>query len=196
MASEIVHSGRGRLGMLALWGIPVTLMAAAWLVYTTGIGLPSGTSNQGLLVQPAIAVGDLLPPPEERPRWRLLIRGGTECNAGCRRDLYVTRQVHIALGRQGWKVRRVYLHEGAEELEELTGFLAREHPQMAIHSILPGALRLRLAKAEEPSGLSGTDAFYLVDPEGFLMMAYGERHGGADLLKDLQFLLRIGNAAL
>ena len=194
MSPEKSPTGRGHLRMLALWGIPIILMVAAWLVYTTGIGIPLGTSNRGLLVQPAIAIDDLLPPPGQRPQWTLLIRGDSECNVRCRENLYLTRQAHIALNRNGWKVRRVYLYEGKDAPAELTDFLAREHPQMALHSIVPNILARRLEKAEEPPGFSSLDAFYLVDPEGFLMMAYDEQHGGGDLLKDLKFLLRIGGA--
>ena len=192
MSPEAPAPARGRLGMIALWGIPLILMAAAWLVYTTGVGLPSGTSNRGLLVQPAVALAELLPPQEERHRWTLLIRGGRECNVQCQEHLYITRQAHIALGRQGWKVRRVYLHEGTAAPEELVAFFAREHPQMAVHPIVPGVFSGRLMKAAEPPKLNNLDAFYLVDPQGFLMMAYDIRHGGGDLLKDLQFLLRLG----
>lgn len=176
-----------RLGwLLALFALPIGLMLIAWVLYYYGYvhqgGVYTGaTHNRGNLVRPPVAMGAWLPVLDKR--WTVLVPGNERCDEACVGRLYRTRQAHIALGRKAYRVRRIYW--GTRELSsELSAFLAQEHRGMETHI---GA-DLHSMSADIPEA-----SFYLVDPRGFLMMAYDEQHNGADLLEDLRFLLKISH---
>ncbi len=166
---------RGRITLLLLISIPLTLMGLAWVIYVTGVGIPTATSNKGVLVQPPLKLD--LP----IDKWTLLILDNGTCDDDCRERLYITRQAQIALGREADRIQRWYVHRHPISNEALRPFFAEHHPRMVV--VLGNV-------AMSPS------AFYLVDPQGFLMMAYpkpSEKNApprGQSVLSDLKFVLK------
>ena len=135
--STIDPRNRGRqrralIGLALLFFAPVAL---AFILYY-GIGWrPGGRVNHGDLVEPPVPLPDLALPRVDEPRaegagaavpadaaatlsnlkgkWTLLYLGPGSCSAGCRTELYNTRQVRSALGADRERVQRVFLAEGA-----------------------------------------------------------------------------------
>ena len=179
---------RARLIFIALWAMPLSLMGFAWLVYLTGIGLPAESGNHGVLIQPPAQVGEWLPKAAGEERWTLLIAGRGSCDSACRQRLWFSRQIHIGLGRAAWRLRRVYWGLDGPPPAALADFLRRQHPGLQPLHEVPAAA------AVVDSALGGGDwpqRFYVVDPRGFLMMAYDiEVHEAKDVLEDLRFLLK------
>lgn len=172
-------------------------MVTAYLMFKTGVGIPSVTTNKGVLLQPVVAIADLELSggdtslttlfPEANKRWRLLVPVTKNCDRACAQHLYITRQVHIRLAEKAYRVERVLLL-----LDELTPVeldsLRREHPQTRILSAQRPQLEDWLSEVQLPE--SALEYFYLVDQEGFAMMRYGIDHKGQDLLDDLKKLLK------
>jgi hypothetical protein len=152
----------------------------------------------------AEAVGDAAPavtssteaPPADAPRsflkgkWTLLYLGAGGCSAGCRTDLYNTRQVRAALGADRERVRRVFLAEGACcDLE----WLHAQQPDLV--TVQAGAAAASLTAILEHAGHNpgAADRVYLIDPLGNLMMCYAVDARPKGMLEDLKKLLRLSH---
>lgn len=207
---------QGRMTLLLIAGIPVTmLLAASWLWFFVARGDIDlvgtlGTANHGELIQPPRQLADLeLLSADERPfrvigdkpLWSMLVPGrGAHCDASCEQSLYLTRQIHTALGRNVDRVRRLYLSEQAPAATELVvsalsdqrpappdfiTLLATEHKDVE-------PLRLPAGASETlfPEYLRDPSTWYLIDPYGWIMMAYNSGDSYKDVIADLKFLLK------
>ncbi len=176
----------GRWKMLVIFGTPFLLMVAAWTMYYTGVGVPQRTHNAGVLIQPP-----LLEPALDIDRWTLVLSDDGRCDADCKRLLYLSRQAHIALGKEAFRVARLYYHHAALAAPAAE-HLREQHPNMLAQRApaalppLPGLERARL---------------FLVNPNRQLIMAYcadgvDEAAGcsGNGILHDVKFLLRHSRA--
>jgi hypothetical protein len=169
----------------------------------------------GELVEPPVPLPDLaLPqadaPPPEAPRadvasgaappvasasflkgkWTLLYLGAGGCSAGCRTDLYNTRQVRAALGADRERVRRVFLAEGACcDLE----WLHAQQPDLITVQAIPAAAPLTAILEHAGRGPAAADRVYLIDPMGNLMMFYAADARPKGMLEDLKKLLRLSH---
>ena len=180
---------RGRLGLILLWGVPLGLMFGAWLLYV--LNFAPGTHNHGELIQPPVAVGEALPAtPADARQWSLLLPAPADgCGDDCRESLRLSRQVHIALGRDAWRLRRVHWNSSGEAVtSRRRRHLGEEHPGMLTLDDGTAVLNQRIAAAVGPDW---SGKIYLVDPDGFLMMRYESEQAGEDILEDLRFLLKI-----
>lgn len=191
-------------GLLIIAAI-VLPMLLAYLIFTTGIGFPSGTTNKGQLLIPPQPIQNLsltsdsdvlsllysdnsnTDKPVVKKRWRLLVPVTKNCNEQCQGYLYLTRQVHIRLAEKAYRVERMLLLlDTFSESEKET--LKQEHPETLFVESTPQNLQEWLAQATLP--LAPNNFFYLVDQEGFAMMRYDESHSGQDLLDDIKKLLK------
>jgi len=189
---EAVQTRRPRRWKLSLglvWGLPLGLMLLAWLMYKTGLGVPQLKHNHGILLDPPFKAAQSLP--LYGRGWTLLLPTAGACKEACRQRLYRTRQVHVALGREAWRLQRLHWATTNPPTREENEFLQREHPGIRVHHQAPAPEWS--ARAGADPGVTGRwdDYFYLVDPQGFLVMAYKNTDSGEGLLEDLRFLLRI-----
>ncbi len=185
-----------RYKLALMFGIPLLIMASAYLVYRTGVGMPAGTSNKGVLINPPLQIADiesLQPrpfPPAENRLWFFIVPGSNECDKVCRQRLYQTRQIRTALGKRTHRVQRVYLNlTGAAPTAELQKFLDNEHADLQVASATAPQFAALFGTAETPPA-GAEQAFYVADPQGFIMLYYTDEHKGKDTLSDMKFLLK------
>ena len=108
---------RNRMVLLLIAGIPVTMiLAATWLWYFVVRGDLDlvgalGTANRGSLVQPPRQLDEPAPAVSRtarfqlsadlEPSWTMLVPGARRgCDAACEHSLYLTRQIHVAMGKE------------------------------------------------------------------------------------------------
>lgn len=207
-----------RMMLLLIGGIPVTMILAAtwlWFFVVRGdldvVGM-LGTANRGTLVQPPRQLDDLDLRDEAgvpvrfadlEPKWAMLIPGaGERCDEACEKSLYVTRQIHVALGKQFNRLRRLYVSETAAEATRLTvAQLSEERPApengdfAAYLAMEHRGLKVLMLPAGGYDSLFGEHAaddstWYLVDPAGWVMMSYNSDIPYKDVISDLKFLLK------
>jgi hypothetical protein len=209
------HTANNRLVLLMIAGIPLTMiLAATWLwffVVRGDLDLVGalGTANRGQLVQPPRQLDDYpLQNPggvsfayaDEARRWTFVIPLPRSCGGECEQMLYVTRQIHLAMGKEYNRIRRI----GVTEVEPDNVALAVA--QLADGRPAPATFRqlldkehrdLRLLVLDEPAYgqlFAGREAqagtWFLVDPGGWLMMAYDQSIPYKDVMVDLKFLLK------
>jgi hypothetical protein len=189
--------------LIALALLFLAPVAVAFILYY-GIGwTPGGRVNYGELVEPPVPLPDIALPraeaavtPADAPRtflkgkWTLVYLGAGSCTAGCRTDLYNTRQVRAALGADRERVQRVFLAEGACcDLE----WLHAQQPDLI--TVQASAAAASLTTILEHAGRSpaAADRVYLIDPLGNLMMCYAVDARPKGMLEDLKKLLRLSH---
>jgi hypothetical protein len=211
-------SNNNRLVLLLIAGIPVTMiLAASWLWYFVVEGDLDlvgvlGTANQGTLVQPprqmdSVALMDSAGLPiswehsEQEPRWVLLVPSpGPACKEACERRLYLTRQIHIAMGKEFNRIGRAFvsdtavddtalavdaLSDGGALPADFGELLARDHRGLRVLGVSP-----RDFSTLFPELPQNPETWYLVDPAGWIMMSYDDSVGYRDVMSDLKFLLK------
>lgn len=192
------NARRGRLTAAALMLTVALPMLLAYLLYTTGVGLPNTTVNEGELLSPPQVFADWTPreldgDAWERPagpkRWRLLVPIDGDCSGHCRDNLYLTRQVHLRLAQKAYRIKRLLLVEGPMSANT-ANYLEVEHPGVELLRVDAGAMSQSLTEAGRPSDAQVQGEYYLMDQDGFVMMAYNPGHTGEQLLKDIKRLLR------
>ena len=161
---------RARLVLILIAGIPLSMMLGAtalwWAVEQGHVDVLGsvGTANHGKLIDPPRSVTDVVFQHEgvaetlwqDLPaKWRLLVvQRGENCDAICQQQLYQTRQIHLALGKDFNRVGRVVLSDTAPTAVTLTPeagqgvagvslseWLAQEHVGKSVRVACPGARR-------------------------------------------------------
>jgi len=183
------------MGSLVLVVFASTLLFRA--AVTGKIDLPAvlGTKNNGVLITPPQPIADLpLQDSNGEPfnyasqekLWSIIIPAAAHCDDQCEQTLYLTRQIHIALGKDTDRARRYVL---TTQLPLDTDFqnLLKQHPNVVVLKTTDadyvnyfGRIKLQPALHHQ---------YLLVDPMGWLMMYYEPRHEFKAVVKDLKFLL-------
>lgn len=176
---QLLLVGAAFLGPLAI---------AAWLYFSGGSLQPEGRSNHGVLLEPIVNIGEVLPgsavAPHHDKAWVLVYSSGAACDDTCREALYTHRQARLMLGKEMDRVRRVFLH-GATPPD--TVFLAEEHPGLI--TIEDSGLE-DLLNNKRPTDVPA-GGYYLIDPLGNLVMYFRPDLDPADMVDDVKHLLRL-----
>lgn len=177
-------SSRRKLLLIAAIAF-VPLFTAYGLFFFVPEWKPEGTKNYGVLIQPPLEATEL---ETAKRQWSLLVISGSNCDALCTERLYLTRQIHTALGKDADRLVRRWVR--TVPVEPATwDRLKVEHPDLEpwISATLETTLS-NYASTELP----GMGAFvFVADPLGNIMMAYPESEVGKPLLEDLRLLLKL-----
>lgn len=161
-----------------------------------------GTTNHGEFVLPAVSIKSLTLKDnegrdwlfdEQKVKWRMMIPGNANCHQECRDLLYLTRQVHISLGKYSRRFERFYLNFDNHVQSDTAEYL-KLHP--FLHSLYGDQEEMRKLLAETNAPLlTGTDSemplrAYLVDQDGRVMMSYTMANSGNDIIEDIQHLMK------
>jgi len=132
-------------------------------------------------------------------KWRLLVvLRGDVCDNVCQNQLYQTRQIHVALGREFNRVGRVVLGDVTTGSVAVSESDARSHTQRGLLDWLEeqhlGVTSLTLSPAElaalVPEAVDQPRQWYVVDPAGWIMMRISDDLYYKDVISDLRFLLK------
>ncbi len=220
MSTSTSAGGNSRMVLLLVTGIPLTMiLAASWLWYFVAQGnldLVSaiGTANRGALIEPPRSLTDTRFSDDagggyvwidSEPRWTMVVvNQGGYCDRACERRLYITRQIHISLGKEFNRVRRVYISDQSiasntvevpnaplegwpEQLTDNQFFVLVEQMH---NGLLPLSVAPTVIYALFPEVVVAPNQWYLVDPAGWIMMRFSDELGYKDVLFDLKFLLK------
>ena len=212
--SPAMAQRRARRVLLLIAGIPLSMMLAAtalwWAVQNGYVDILGsvGTANHGELINPPRSLTDVVFKHEgvadtlweDLPaKWRLLVvQRGDVCGDTCQQQLYQTRQIHLALGKDFNRVGRVVLGhvatasvtvpadlEGGETSLTLLDWLGKEHI-----GVTPLTLPAPQLNALVPEAIDQPEHWYVVDPAGWIMMRISDDLYYKDVISDLRFLLK------
>jgi len=198
-AEGSTHDRRQRrllIGVALMFFAPLAL---SFYLYYGKYWHPGGRVNAGELIEPARPLPALALPLAEaaehtnpqflKGKWTLLYVQHGRCDDECRRHLYDTRQVRLALDREMNRVQRVFI--GDSDCCDLKELLAA-HPDL---------ISIRASSDDEPllgllptrTGAVNSHRVYLIDPLGNVMMFYEADAKPKGMLEDLKRLLRLSS---
>ena len=205
MTSELPSGSKKQVALIL--AIPVLVIAVSSVMFLLAQKrvLDFGTVNRGSLIQPPVQLSELTPTCVDgseylfdtaESRWVFMVVGGRECQGACERMLYLTRQTHVALGKNTDRVERVYLATEGSLSPQLRDFIEQEHSDITVVNV-DGSRFLKAFSALPTSPLD-KHSFYVVDPLGWVMMVYRAEDTttetlttlGKDVLKDMRRLLK------
>lgn len=183
--------------MKAILAVTIVPIVAAYVAYYTGIGVPSGRVNEGILITGNASVPTLiqeadgsLPSYQGNHKWRLLIPITSPCDEACQELLYLTRQVHIRLGDKAERVERFAVNVAGQEGEDYLAQIAKEHPKLQHFTVSREHYDQWLANTNAPRNLEQQHYVMLIDQVGNAMMFYDSDNSGNQMLKDIKRVLR------
>jgi hypothetical protein len=204
MTPLTAHDRRQRrilIGVALMFFAPLAL---SFYLYYGKFWHPGGRVNAGELIDPVRPVPALSLPLASPPlgtgaaqtdpqflkgKWTFLYAQTGRCDDECRRHLYDTRQVRLALDREMNRVQRVFIGDGdCCDLKELLA----SHPDLIAIRASPADEPL-LALLPERSGALNSHRVYLIDPLGNLMMFYATDARPKGMLEDMKRLLRLSS---
>jgi hypothetical protein len=185
---------KSKLTLYAILIVAFLPLVAAYVAYYTGLGVPQETVNAGLLLKTPIKIDELLDDEQslvflQDKKWRLLLPLPTVCGEDCQTNFFTTRQVHVRLGNKSNRVERVALNLAGDKGELFLGELKKDHKRLLSVSSDLSKWQSGI-KATNTELDANTHYYYLVDQEGFVMMAYSVEQSGGQLLKDLKRVLK------
>ena len=180
----------------ALFLLPLVF---AWLMYTGTLEFkPGSTKNLGTLVEPPVPLdlpslsavnsdGTAIPAADVLlEHWVVLYPVIGVCLDNCQQHLISLRQVHIASGRHGTRIRLAVLIDRTNPTETRE-LIASVYDQFIVLTDQEDSVSDAIQAAVSPSLPNA--ATYLIDPLGNIMMAYTDDADPNDLKKDLKRLL-------
>jgi hypothetical protein len=204
MAGLSAHDRRQRrilIGVALMFFAPLAL---SFYLYYGKYWHPGGRVNAGELINPARPLPALTLPLAEpasgagavqtnaqflQGKWTLLYVQQGRCDDECRRHLYDTRQVRLALDREMNRVQRVFI--GDADCCDLKELLAAHPDLIAIRS--SAADEPLLALLPQRSEALNSHRVYVIDPLGNLMMFYPADAKSKGMLEDMKRLLRLSS---
>jgi len=183
------------MGSLILVVLASTLLFRAAVKGQIDLPALLGTKNNGVLIRPPKAIAELplqlsngerFDHAQQPKQWSVVIPVRAHCDEQCEKTLYLTRQIHIALGKNADRVRR-YLIATEFPLDAEFEKLLQQHPKLEILRVDRGEFDRFFASSQlQPLQ---NHQYLILDPEGWFMMYYGPQHDGKAMLQDLKFLL-------
>jgi len=207
MTPPAAHDRRQRPILIGIALIFFAPLALSFYLYYGRNWHPGGHVNAGELIDPARPLPSLaLPladagtatgtstPGETNPqflkgKWTFLYIQHGRCDDECRRLLYDTRQVRVALDREMHRVQRVFI--GDSDCCDWT----------ELRAVHPDLIAIRASAADEPllallpvrADAVNSHRTYLIDPLGNAMMFYAPAVKSKGMLEDMKRLLRLSS---
>ncbi len=197
-----ISDRRSKIMACLVVGVITLPMLIAYLIFKTGVGMPTTTVNKGELIVPATSLGELPLENQSRQRvdwlqtsvegdqkWRLLIVNDGKCGEACQSQLYKARQVHKRLAQKAGRVERLFLTTSPNLSPEIQTLLSNEYPLMAVGVIEKHIWQSQFASSSLPNVIN-SEKIIVVDQQGYAMMNYGVEHTGGEMLDDIKRLLK------
>ena len=194
-ATKVSSRPRQRLALIGLFAVFfVPILIAWWMSLHSDYWRPSTTVNKGTLVvptRPLVATGLRYLDGRSYDSaffehgWTLVVVDSSACAEVCERQLVSMRQARLALGKEIDRVQDLYASLKRPEPARVAE-IQRAHPELNIaQANQQWMASFNLDANSSPGGI------YLVDPQGRVMMHYGDNAGAKEILEDLQRLLKI-----
>jgi cytochrome oxidase Cu insertion factor (SCO1/SenC/PrrC family) len=191
---------QSKISLYLIIGLPLigVILTTLYYLYVTSAGVQLGTKNNGVLITPPKMISEItLQDSDAKPyqwlqpekKWAFLVVGRKECDQACQQKLYQTRQIRKALGKHSLRIENVYLNLDSTLTDETGQWLAKEHPKVKILNTQGDRAIAWFAQEEPRLDLFSAADFYLVDPQGWVMMYYTDKHDYKKVIKDIKFLL-------
>lgn len=199
--NQQASTGRGhpRLVIIVLVLIFSAPLLSAWFILNYGGLVNFGGASHGDLYEPMVNLPNV---PLEDPfaadeksenlhgKWSLLYMQAGDCDQTCKENIYEMRQIRLALSRYARNLQRIWMtdiQDNGRIRELLT-----EYEGTLILPLSKAAGQLSPADFAAPpvSKPLESDALYVIDPEGRLVLRYRSGADPEGIISDLERLLK------
>jgi hypothetical protein len=158
-----------------------------------------GTSNRGALINPPRQLDDvMLLDKDGKPvklsslpaEWNFLIANAGDCPKTCIDTLYLTRQLRTSLGADSLRVRRILISKQMPIDQSMLAFVQQEHEHLVVLYTTPDQFDKLFTNTKPGLDPLSLNTFFIVDPQGWMMMAYDQGNTYKDVIRDMKFLLK------
>jgi len=201
-SAERAQRRKNRLQLTAILLIVLIPVLGSTFMFYTGIGIPKGANNNGLLIEPPIDLTDIQLTTLSGDHWswgdsgkfRLALLVDGECDAECAKLLHNMRQVHVRLAKRSTSLER-WLVQVDYSVTKMMMPDANEN----IADTFPQLTILRGEKLQWRNKLAGNTVInqsftgqqlLLLDRRGYLIMVFNSSQSGQEMLDDVQFLIK------
>jgi cytochrome oxidase Cu insertion factor (SCO1/SenC/PrrC family) len=154
--------------------------------------------NHGEILNPIVHISDfelkdtadeIIPKEELTFKWRLISFIGKDCDQQCAARLYDTRQIHTSLGKDQYRVLRMFVHlEPASDA--LLKLIAETHPNVIhVNGDEKTIITVLGDNVHDGIGITNNET-YIMDPMGNVMMRFTQEQPNKEFLYDLKKLLK------
>lgn len=159
--------------LVALFLLPVIL---ARVFYTHQSWLPQHKTNRGRLVNPVVSIRALgLDSTITQKHWVMMFIHLGVCDPVCQKALYNMQQIQRALGKDSDRVKRAWLTDTPSAVD---GY---------------GATVWQTSAAALAQAPNQPAAWYIVDPEGNIVLSYSAEDNPEAMLDDLKHLIGVSS---
>lgn len=193
---------KNRLQLIAIIGIVLIPVLASTIMFYTGLGMPSETRNNGVLIDPPLNLTDMELRTDAGEHWswaesgkfRLLLLLDGDCDEICAERLYTARQLHVRLAKRSTSLERllVQLDDQVEAttVADLEQSLTDTYPRLLQLRGDFYAWRERLQQQTTLEPNYNGQQLLLVDRRGNLIMGFNPDHDGQQIMTDVNFLIK------
>jgi len=182
--------------IIGMFVIPLVL-AKFYLDYMNDYGV-SATLNKGTLISPAKPLMDIalldvdrnpLPAKLLKGHWTYVMLADAACDDRCEKQLELTKTTRILVNKDMQRVNRL-LVVAYQPSDEFVARIKTDHPQLTLAVLTRPIWTEFTVQFQSAIDNIGGMPFFLVDPNGNLMMGYDDSISPKDILGDLKKLLK------
>lgn len=196
MTKQHINPWKSRAFLIALFLLFFLPTVVAWyLVFYTDymrdrVGVHHGTLIDPPRLQADAEVFDPLSGKNGKlhGKWTLLVIVIGDCDQACMNNLYRMRQLHLAMGKDMYRLQRTAWFMDKTLQARAVKLFAEYAGQSFLSSAASNDDFLSRFMINDKLD---DHAIYLIDPAGFLMMLYPAETDPSGIIKDLKRLLRI-----
>lgn len=182
--------GKNRINLIIIFAVGLVPLFVAYFVFVFfPTWLPDLTTNEGQLILPPVS-NELIGLSLTDSKWSLIIPMGESCDEKCERRFYLARQVHVALGKESNRLKRILITTGTGNTAGVKKMMVKYKGMHKV--VLDGDQVVSVLKKVVAFPIMGNFIF-LMDPNGNIMMFYSMAKIGKPMLKDLKHLMKISN---
>lgn len=173
--------------LLVILLTPLIVMAVSSWLYFSGVLMPDGQTNKGVLLSPVLSVTDFgLPEPiiNDERMWQM-IQVSSVCEDSCEQQIYIQRQIHVALGKLESRIERVLVTQNAN-----SSGLKQNYPRLAVKQTAESPLSDQL-RDRVPADILAKNPVFIADPFGNVMLYFTEEHDYKSQISDIKKLLKL-----
>lgn len=186
-----------KLSLIFILVLFISPFIVSYIMLDLGSGKTMDTTNYGKFIKPKISTYDYQisiinvrkQSHQFLEKWTLIYLSENNCDRVCKNDMYLLKQIHIALGKDMNRVQRMWMFNGnqnqevSKTLDQSLTHLNEKYPNLHLVSGMNLYKKLN-------ENILGNAKIFLVDPLGNIILMYQSNFDGKKLFKDLKKLLK------
>jgi len=200
VAGTVNNPRKEKKNPYTIWFVVLSFVTPVILAYVMFFFVDiKSFSNHGEILNPVVPISgfelknekdEIIPEAELISKWRIISFLGKDCNQQCEQRLHDTRQIHASLGKERYRVLRMFVHlEPASD--SLLKLITEAHPDVVQVNADKAVIVNALGDNVRNNVSINNNETYIMDPLGNVMMRFTQEQPNKEFLQDLRKLLKV-----